>query len=188
VVALPPNPRPCDDGPAQWGGWAPSAPGLGAVLIASLTGSSQAIGTTLGLNHFAEAKKRKTNVKSTLLLATMGGLILLVAAWGGQWRRRHVAAAGRLWPFTGASYWFSDRIAINASVRFGTEPRVPEYYPVVREPARCRDPPAELYVSPSRSPRLRHRRNPSMPRSPRSPRHPTTLSWTRNIAPGGAGP
>jgi heat shock protein HtpX len=121
----------------------------------------------------------KNTVKTYILLATMGGLIILI---GGLVGRGVGATFGLLaaLAFTGASYWFSDRIAIKASRAVPvTEAEMPEYYAVVRDlTQRAGIPMPKLYVSPSRQPNAFA--------TGRNPRHAavavtrgilTTLSW-----------
>jgi len=83
----------------------------------------------------------------------MGGLIILI---GGLVGRGVGATFGLLaaLAFTGASYWFSDRIAIKASRAVAvTEAQMPEYYAVVRDlTRRAGIPMPKLYVSPSHQP------------------------------------
>lgn len=95
----------------------------------------------------------KNTVKTYVLLAALGGLIVLIgAAFGGGTGATLglVLALG----FTGASYWFSDRIAIRAARAVPvTEQQMPEYYAVVRElTQRAGLPMPRLYVSPSPQP------------------------------------
>src|SRR5438477_7639268 len=95
----------------------------------------------------------KNTVKTYVLLATMGGLIILI---GGLVGRGVGATFGLLaaLTFTGASYWFSDRIAIKASRAVPvTNDQMPEYYAVVRDlTRRAGIPMPKLYVSPSQQP------------------------------------
>src|SRR3982074_702078 len=121
----------------------------------------------------------KNTVKTYILLATMGGLIILI---GGLVGRGAGATFGLLaaLAFTGASYWFSDRIAIKASRAVPvTEAEMPEYYAVVRDlTQRAGIPMPKLYVSPSPQPNAFA--------TGRNPRHAavavtqgilTTLNW-----------
>src|SRR3979411_3374114 len=121
----------------------------------------------------------KNSVKTYILLATMGGLIILI---GGLVGRGAGATFGLLAAlvFTGGSYWFSDRIAIKASRAVPvTEAEMPEYYAVVRDlTQRAGIPMPKLYVSPSPQPNAFA--------TGRNPRHAavavtqgilTTLSW-----------
>src|SRR5256885_4208728 len=95
----------------------------------------------------------KNTVKTYVLLAAMGGLIILIgAAFGGGTGATLglILALG----FTGASYWFSDSIAIKAARAVPvTEQQMPEYHRVVRElTERAGLPMPRLYVSPSPQP------------------------------------
>lgn len=95
----------------------------------------------------------RNTVKTYILLATMGGLIILI---GGLFGRGLGATLGLILAlgFTGFSYWFSDRIAIKASRAVPvTEAQMPEYYAVVRElTQRAGLPMPKLYLSPSQQP------------------------------------
>ena len=95
----------------------------------------------------------KNTVKTYVLLAAMGGLIVLI---GGLIGRGVGATFGLLLAlaFTGGSYWFSDRIAIKAARAVPvTEAQMPEYYRVVRDLCnRAGLPMPRLYVSPSPQP------------------------------------
>src|SRR6266576_6390518 len=99
----------------------------------------------------------KNTVKTYILLPTIGGLIDLI---GGLVGRGSGATLGLLaaLAFTGASYWFSDRIAIKASRAVPvTEAQMPEYYAVVRDLTRragipCRSSTSHRRSSPTPSP------------------------------------
>src|SRR2546423_1225545 len=95
----------------------------------------------------------KNNVKTYILLATMGGLIILIGGLVGRGSGATIGLLAAL-GFTGASYWFSDRIAIKASRAVPvTEAQMPEYYAVVRDLTRRAGlPMPKLYVSPSQQP------------------------------------
>jgi heat shock protein HtpX len=121
----------------------------------------------------------KNSVKTYILLATMGGLIILIGGLVGRGLGATVGLLAAL-AFTGGSYWFSDRIAIKASRAAPvTEAQMPEYYAVVRDLTRRAGlPMPKLYVSPSPQPNAFA--------TGRNPRHAavavtqgilTTLSW-----------
>jgi heat shock protein HtpX len=95
----------------------------------------------------------KNTVKTYILLATMGGLIILIGGLVGRGPGATIGLLAAL-GFTGASYWFSDRIAIKASRAVPvTEAQMPEYYAVVRDLTRRAGlPMPKLYVSPSQQP------------------------------------
>src|SRR3979411_2852926 len=121
----------------------------------------------------------KNSVKTYILLATMGGLIILIGGLVGRGLGATVGLLAAL-AFTGGSYWFSDRIAIKASRAVPvTEAEMPEYYAVVRDlTQRAGIPMPKLSVPPPPPP------NAFAPG--RNPRHAavavtqgilTTLSW-----------
>ncbi|HEU5003961.1 MAG TPA: zinc metalloprotease HtpX [Actinomycetota bacterium] len=95
----------------------------------------------------------KNTVKTYVLLAAMGGLIVLIASLIGGSAGASVGLLLAI-AFTGGSYWFSDRIAIRAAHAIPvTEEQMPEYYRVVRElTQRAGLPMPRLYVSPSPQP------------------------------------
>jgi len=95
----------------------------------------------------------KNTVKTYVLLAAMGGLIILIGAAFGRGTGATLGLILAL-GFTGASYWFSDSIAIKAARAVPvTEQQMPEYYRVVRElTERAGLPMPRLYVSPSPQP------------------------------------
>ena len=75
----------------------------------------------------------KNTVKTYVLLAAMGGLIILIGAAIGRGAGASIGLLIAL-AFTGGSYWFSDTIAIKAARAVPvTEAQMPEYYQVVRE-------------------------------------------------------
>src|SRR3979411_2782444 len=123
----------------------------------------------------------KNTVKTYILLATMGGLIILI---GGLVGRGVGATFGLLaaLAFTGASYWFADRIAIKASRAAPvTEAQMPEYYAVVRDlTQRAGIPMPKLYVSPSPQPNaFATGRNPLHAPVAVTQRDHTTLGWEK---------
>jgi len=95
----------------------------------------------------------RNTIKTYVLLAAMGGLIIVV---GGIIGRGAGAAIGLVIgvAFTGGSYWFSDKIAIRAARAVPvTEAQMPEYYRVVRDlTQRAGIPMPQLYVSPDAQP------------------------------------
>ena len=95
----------------------------------------------------------KNTVKTYVLLAAMGGLIILIGAAFGRGTGATLGLILAL-GFTGASYWFSDSIAIKAARAVPvTEQQMPEYHRVVRElTERAGLPMPRLYVSPSPQP------------------------------------
>ncbi len=107
------------------------------------------------ISSFAEARSVpgvRNTLKTTVLLATLGGLMVLIGSFFG----RGGAIVGLLvgLVFVGGSYWFSDTIAIKAArARPVTEAEMPEYYAIVRDlSARAGMPMPKLYVSPEAQP------------------------------------
>jgi heat shock protein HtpX len=94
----------------------------------------------------------KNNVKTAVLLAAMGALIMGIGSFFGQGG----LIIGLLFAlvFVGGSYWFSDTIAIKAArARPVTEQEMPQYYAVVRElTTKAGMPMPKLYVSPEPQP------------------------------------
>jgi heat shock protein HtpX len=94
----------------------------------------------------------KNNVKTAVLLAAMGALIMGIGSFFGQGG----LIIGLLFAlvFVGGSYWFSDTIAIKAArARPVTEQEMPQYYAIVRElTQKAGMPMPKLYVSPEPQP------------------------------------
>src|SRR5438270_4951080 len=94
----------------------------------------------------------KNNVKTAVLLAAMGALIMGIGSFFGQGG----LIIGLIFAlvFVGGSYWFSDTVAIKAArARPVTEQEMPQYYAVVRElTAKAGMPMPKLYVSPEEQP------------------------------------
>lgn len=94
----------------------------------------------------------RNTLKTTILLAGLGGLMVLIGSAFGTGG----AVVGLLLglAFVGGSYWFSDRIAIRAArAREVTEAEMPELYAIVRDlAARADMPMPRLYVSPEAQP------------------------------------
>ena len=95
----------------------------------------------------------KNTIKTFTLLAALGGLLVLI---GGGVAGGQGAMIGLILGlvFVGASYWFSDKIAIKAArAQPVTEEEMPEYYAVVRElTQRAGMPMPALYVTPDAQP------------------------------------
>jgi heat shock protein HtpX len=95
----------------------------------------------------------KNNLKTAVLLAAIGGLLIVIggAIWGG---------AGAFIGFAigmvivGGSYWFSDKLAIRAARAVPvTEEQMPRYYAIVRDLCQRADiPMPNLFVSPDPQP------------------------------------
>ena len=95
----------------------------------------------------------KNTVKTYVLLAALGGLMILIgAAVGGGSGATIGLIIGLL--ITGASYWFSDTIAIKAARAVPvSEAEMPEYYRIVRElTQRAGMPMPKLHVTPELQP------------------------------------
>ncbi len=95
----------------------------------------------------------KNTVKTYILLAALGGLLVVVgAAIGGGNGALIGLVIGLL--FCGGSYWFSDTLAIKAArAQPVTEAEMPEYYRIVRELTTYMGMPMpKLYVTPDRQP------------------------------------
>lgn len=94
----------------------------------------------------------KNNVKTVVLLALLGALIMGIGAiWGtgGLIIGLIIALA-----MVGGSYWFSDKLAIKAArAQPVSEAEMPQFYSVVRDLAqRSNLPMPQLYVSPEMQP------------------------------------
>jgi heat shock protein HtpX len=94
----------------------------------------------------------KNNVKTAVLLAAMGALIMGIGSFFGQGGL--ILGAIIAFVFVGGSYWFSDTIAIKAArARPVTEQEMPQYYAIVRElTQKAGMPMPKLYVSPEPQP------------------------------------
>jgi heat shock protein HtpX len=94
----------------------------------------------------------KNGLKTTVLLAAMGGLILFIGSLFGATGLYIGLAISIL--LVGGSYWFSDRIAIAAArAQPVAEADMPEYYRVMHELTTAAGMPMpKLYVSPDPQP------------------------------------
>jgi heat shock protein HtpX len=95
----------------------------------------------------------KNTIKTYVLLAALGGVLVLAgAAIGGGNGAIIGLVIGLL--FTGGSYWLSDTIAIKAArAQPVSEAEMPEYYRIVRELTTYAGMPMpKLYVTPDRQP------------------------------------
>ncbi len=105
-----------------------------------------------GSRVFSRARSIENGVKTALLLAALGGLLVGLGSLFGETG----AAAGLVLGLVmvGASYWFSDALALRAARAVPvTEWEAPEYHRIVRE--LCRDaglPMPRLYVTPDAQP------------------------------------
>lgn len=94
----------------------------------------------------------RNNIKTLVLLAALGGLCLGIGAFWGETGLFIGLAIGLV--FVGASYWFSDTVAIKAARAVPvSEAQMPQYYDIVRDlTTRAGMPMPRLYVSPSAQP------------------------------------
>jgi heat shock protein HtpX len=94
----------------------------------------------------------RNNLKTVILLGLLGGLCLGIGAFWGEQGLIIGLVIGLL--FVGASYWFSDSVAIKAARAVPvSEAQMPQYYEIVRDlTTRAGLPMPRLYVSPSPQP------------------------------------
>ncbi|MGI9023629.1 MAG: zinc metalloprotease HtpX [Acidimicrobiales bacterium] len=94
----------------------------------------------------------KNTVKTAVLLAAFGGLLMLVGSFFGKTGLYIGLIIGLI--FVGGSYWFSDKLAIRSARAVPvTEQEMPEYYRIVRDlTERARMPMPKLYVTPDMQP------------------------------------
>jgi heat shock protein HtpX len=94
----------------------------------------------------------KNTIKTYVLLAGLGGLIMLISSFFG--RGGLVFGAVIAFAIVGGSYWFSDTIAIKAArAKPVSETEMPEYYRIVRDlTTRLNMPMPKLYVTPDMQP------------------------------------
>jgi len=94
----------------------------------------------------------KNNLKTAVVLALMGGLILGIGSLFGQLGL--IIGLVIALAVVGGSYWFSDSLAIKAAHAVPvTEQEMPQYYAIVRElTQKAGMPMPKLYVSPEMQP------------------------------------
>jgi heat shock protein HtpX len=94
----------------------------------------------------------KNNLKTAVLLAAMGGLILGIGSFFGQGGL--IIGLILALVMVGGSYWFSDKLAIKAAHAVPvTEEEMPQLYAIVRElTQKAGMPMPKLYVSPEMQP------------------------------------
>ncbi len=92
------------------------------------------------------------NLKTVILLGLLGGLCLGIGAFWGTQGLIIGLVIGLV--FVGASYWFSDTVAIKAARAVPvSEAQMPQYYEIVRDlTTRAGMPMPRLYVSPAAQP------------------------------------
>jgi heat shock protein HtpX len=95
----------------------------------------------------------KNTVKTFVLLAALGGLLVIIGQLLGGYTGALIGLAFGLL-IVGISYWKSDAIAIRAARAVPvTEEQMPEYYAIVRELTQQADMPMpKLYVTPDQQP------------------------------------
>ena len=97
----------------------------------------------------------KNTVKTTVLLAALGGLIVTIAGvLGGGSSSSLVLGLGIATVMVGGSYWFSDKLALkSAKARIVTEVDAPMFYGMVRDLAtRANMPMPRVAIAPSEQP------------------------------------
>ncbi|MDQ6946763.1 MAG: M48 family metalloprotease, partial [Actinomycetota bacterium] len=94
----------------------------------------------------------KNTMKTYVLLAAFGGLLMLVGSFFGK-TGLYIGLLLAL-VFVGGSYWFSDKVAIRSARAVPvSEQEMPEYYRIVRELTRSAGMPMpKLYVTPDMQP------------------------------------
>ena len=94
----------------------------------------------------------KNTFKTFVLLAGLGGLMVLIGSFFGRGGAAIGLGLGLL--MVGGSYWFSDKIAIKAARAVPvTEEQMPEYYRIMRElTMQAGMPMPKLYVTPDLQP------------------------------------
>ena len=97
----------------------------------------------------------KNTIKTGVLLAGMGGLIVAVAGIvGGGSSASLIIGLGIAFVMVGSSYWFSDKLALkSAKARVITEADAPEFYGMIRNlAARANMPMPTVAISPNAQP------------------------------------
>ena len=97
----------------------------------------------------------KNTIKTGVLLAGMGGLIVAVAGIvGGGSSASLIIGLGLAFVMVGSSYWFSDKLALkSAKARVITEAEAPEFYGMIRNLAtRANMPMPTVAISPNAQP------------------------------------
>ncbi len=94
----------------------------------------------------------KNTAKTYVLLAALGGLMMMIGSFWGQGGLVIGLVLGLV--MVGGSYWFSDKIAIKAARAVPvTEAEMPEYYAIMRELTQQKAMPMpKLYVTPDSQP------------------------------------
>ncbi len=94
----------------------------------------------------------RNTLKTTVLLAALGGLMVIIGSFWGTGGALIGLGIGLV--FVGGSYWFSDKVAIKAArAREVTQAEMPEYFGMVQDLAmRAEMPMPRIYVSPESQP------------------------------------
>ena len=94
----------------------------------------------------------KNTFKTYVLLAALGGFLILIGSFFGRGGAIIGLALGLV--FVGGSYWFSDKLAIRSARAVPvTEQEMPEYYRIVRELTQAAGMPMpKLYITPDMQP------------------------------------
>jgi len=94
----------------------------------------------------------RNTIKTTVLLAAIGGLFMLAGSFFGQGGLTLGLVLGLV--FVGGSYWFSDKIAVKAArAKPVTEAEAPALYRIVRDlTTRSHMPMPKLFVTPDMQP------------------------------------
>jgi heat shock protein HtpX len=94
----------------------------------------------------------RNNIKTTVLLAALGGFLVVVGSFFGRGGATIGVVIGLV--FVGGSYWFSDKIAIRAArAKPVTEEEAPALYRIVRELTTASGMPMpKLYMTPDAQP------------------------------------
>ncbi len=94
----------------------------------------------------------KNTIKTYVLLAALGGFLILIGSLFGRGGAFIGLMIGLV--FVGGSYWFSDKLAIRSARAVPvTEQEMPEYYRIVRELTQAAGMPMpKLYVTPDMQP------------------------------------
>ena len=94
----------------------------------------------------------KNTIKTYVLLAGLGGVLILIGSFFGQTGAIIGMALGLA--FVGGSYWFSDKLAIRSARAVPvSEQEMPEYYRIVRELTQSAGMPMpKLYITPDLQP------------------------------------
>jgi len=94
----------------------------------------------------------KNTMKTYILLAALGGLLMLIGSFFGRGGLFIGLVLGLV--FVGGSYWFSDKLAIKSARAVPvSEAQMPEYYRIVRELTTASNMPMpKLYMTPDLQP------------------------------------